>query len=144
MTLSEMLSGHLRVGAEEESYRTVFITLCHRAALCLCGDAKGSSLCVVRRDVFVQLLLLYFIFSCLKVQSQLTSGNLACIRSGTMECYVKAVRLFSHCEAEAVDVNVWWKHILLWALLVSCFRQAGKTSFFTSYTPALACVTANL
>lgn len=57
MTLSEMLSGHLRVGAEEESYRTVFITLCHRAALCLCGDAKGSSLCVVRRDVFVQLLL---------------------------------------------------------------------------------------
>lgn len=101
-----MLSGHLRVGAEEESYRTVFITLCHRAALCLCGDAKGSSLCVVRRDVFVQLLLLYFIFSCLKVQSQLTSGNLACIRSGTMERHVKAVSLFSHCEAEAVDVNV--------------------------------------
>lgn len=27
---------------------------------------------------------------------------------------------------------------------MSCFRQAGKTSFFTPYTPALACVTANL
>lgn len=126
-----MLWGHLRVGAKEESYRTAFITLCHWAALRLCGDAKGSSLCVVRRDVFVQLVLLYFIFSYLKVQSQLMSGNLARIRSGTMECYVKAVRMFSHCEAEAVDVNVWWKHILLWALVVSCFHQPGKTSFFT-------------